>query len=84
MITPNFMVFRIHPSEYFETPSKFQDCSWEQEKELTVEVAVLSKCICCCCLVIKSRPTLCDPMDGSMPGFPVLHSFPELAQTHIH
>ena len=26
-----------------------------------------------CCSVTKSRPTLCDPMDGSTPGFPVLH-----------
>ena len=29
-------------------------------------------------------PTLCDPMDCSMPGFPVLHRLPELAQTHVH
>ena len=29
-------------------------------------------------------PTLCDPMDCSTPGFPVLHQFPELAQTHVH
>ena len=28
-------------------------------------------------------PTLCDPMDCSMPGFPVLHQLPELAQTHV-
>ena len=27
---------------------------------------------------------LCDPMDCSMPGFPVLHQLPELAQTHVH
>ena len=27
---------------------------------------------CCCCSVIKSRPTLCYPMDCSMPAFPVL------------
>ena len=26
----------------------------------------------------------CDPMDCSMPGFPVHHQLPELAQTHIH
>ena len=26
-------------------------------------------------------PTLCDPMDCSMPGFPVLHDLPEFAQT---
>ena len=27
---------------------------------------------------------LCDPMDCNMPGFPVHHQFPELAQTHVH
>ena len=27
---------------------------------------------------------LCDPMDCSTPGFPVLHYLPEFAQTHIH
>ena len=37
---------------------------------------------CCCCSVAQS--TLCDPMDCSMPGFPVLHHLPELAQTHVH
>ena len=29
-------------------------------------------------------PTLCDPMDCSMQGFPVYHQLPELAQTHVH
>ena len=29
-------------------------------------------------------PTLCDPMDCSTPGFPVLLYLPEFAQTHIH
>ena len=41
-----------------------------------------------CILVVvqslKSCPTLCDPMDCSMPGFPVLHNLPKLAQTHVH
>ena len=27
---------------------------------------------------------LFDPMDCSMPGFPVHHQLPELAQTHVH
>ena len=27
---------------------------------------------------------LCDPMDCSIPGFPVLHHLPEFAQTHVH
>ena len=34
--------------------------------------------------VTQSCLTLCDPMDCSMPGFPVYHQFPELAQTHVH
>ena len=34
--------------------------------------------------VAQSCLTLCHPMDCSMPGFPVLHHFPELAQTHVH
>ena len=36
------------------------------------------------CLGAQSCPTLCDPVDCSMPGFPVLHHLPELAQTHVH
>ena len=29
-------------------------------------------------------PTLCDPMDYSMPGFTVLHYLLEFAHTHVH
>ena len=35
-------------------------------------------------LVTQSCPTLCDPMDCSMPGFPVHHQLPEPAQTHVY
>ena len=34
--------------------------------------------------VTQSCPTLCDPMDCSMPGFRIHHQLPELAQTHVH
>jgi len=37
-----------------------------------------------CCSVTRLCSTLCDPMDCSTPGFPVLHHLPELAQTHVH
>ena len=37
-----------------------------------------------CCSVAKSRPTLCHPMDSSMPGFPVLHYLLKFAHTHVH
>ena len=33
--------------------------------------------------VAKSCPTLCDPMDCSMSGFPVLHSLPGFTQTNV-
>ena len=38
----------------------------------------------CCCSVAQSCPTLCNPMDCSTPGFPVLYHLPEFAQTHVH
>ena len=34
--------------------------------------------------VAQSCPTLCNPMDCTMPGFPVHHQLPEPAQTHVH
>ena len=32
--------------------------------------------------VAQLCPILCDPMDGSTPGFPVLHQLPKFVQTH--
>ena len=34
--------------------------------------------------VTQSCPTLCDPMDRSMPGLPVHYKFLEPTQTHVH
>ena len=34
--------------------------------------------------VAQSCPTLCNPMDCSMPDFPVHHQLPEFTQTHVH
>ena len=36
------------------------------------------------CSVTELCLTLCDPMDCSTPGFPVLRHLPEFAQTHVH
>jgi len=38
----------------------------------------------CCCSVAQSCLTLCNPMDCSRPGFPVLHHLREFTQTHVH
>ena len=37
-----------------------------------------------CYSVAQSCLTLCDPMECSTPGFPVLHHLTEFAQTHVH
>ena len=34
--------------------------------------------------IAQSCPTLCDPMNCSMPGVPVHHKLPEFTQTHAH
>ena len=36
------------------------------------------------CSVAKSCLNLCDPMDCSIPGFPVLRCLPQFAQTQVH
>ena len=37
----------------------------------------------CCCPVAKPCPIICDPMDRSTPGFPVLHHLLEFAQVSV-
>ena len=56
----------------------FLVCAHTRERVLSL-LALL-----CCCLVAQLCLTLCDPMDGSMPGFPVLQYLSEFAQTHVH
>ena len=34
--------------------------------------------------VAQSCPTLCDPMNRSMPGLPIHHQLPEFTQIHVH
>ena len=34
--------------------------------------------------VAQLCPTFCDPMDCGMPGLPVPHQLPKVAQTHVH
>ena len=49
---------------------------------VSIQVSWLySRCqmsLSCCCSVAQSCLILCDPMDHSTPGFPVLHHFLEL------
>ena len=56
---------------------------WDHWKSSGWDLA-LSLPYCCFYSVAKSCPTLCDPMNCSTPGFPVLLYCQEFAQTHIH
>ena len=44
---------------------------------------VIRLCFCCCSDTKSYLTLLCDPMDCSMPGFPVLHHLPKFAQIHV-
>ena len=52
------------------------------KQEANNTTAVVSPC--CCCSVAKLCLTLCNLMNCSMPGFPIIHYLPEFAQTHVH
>ena len=51
---------------------------------ITHSVKILVTITSCICSVAQSHPILCDPMDCSMPGFPVHHQLLEPTQTHVH
>ena len=50
-------------------------CGWQANAALQWQVSAYS--LASCCSVTQLCPTLCDPMDCSTPGFPVLHCLPE-------
>ena len=68
--------------QYASERGEGEICSSELSVRLSVDPLYL---ICChYCSVTKSCPTLCDPVDGSMPGSAVLPYLPESAQIHVH
>ena len=48
------------------------------------QVICLYMLIYCCFSVTQSCPTLCNPMNRSTSGLPVLHYLMEFTQTHVH
>ena len=59
--------------------SSFKRGIWKRLNTLYIPLLVQS-----CCSVTQSYWTLCNPMDCSMPGFPVLQYLLEFALTHVH
>ena len=63
-----------HKEQNFELSGRR---GWDDLRENSIETYTFSS-------VVQSCPTLCNPMDCSMPGLPVHHQLPELAQPHVH
>ena len=56
---------------------------WKSDVTHTWKTLIFTT-FCCYSSVTQSCPTRCNPMDCSMPRFPVLRCLPEFAQIHIH
>ena len=61
----------------FKRNIKMSECSWQALVSSGLWYIQFSS-------VTQSCPTLCDPMNHSMPGLPVHHNLPEFTQTHEH
>ena len=60
---------------------------WFQDDSSTLHlwcIWLLSLLYCEICCPVTKCLTLYDPMDWSMPGFPVLHYLLEFSQTHVY
>ena len=69
---------------WISIPDKWFHISEQNVLVSKMGMKLLSAHKLCCCPVVQSYLTLCDPMDCSTPGFPVLHHLSELAQTHVY
>ena len=72
-----------------EEPGGLQSMRSQKSQTRLIDSPAAAVCVygstsCRSCSGIQLCLTLCDPVDCSTPGFPVLHHLPELAQTHIH
>ena len=76
----------MHTCSWFTMLCWFQVCSIGTWK-LFAYFIFLTACISLfssVSSVAQSCPTLCDPMNRSVPGLPVHHQLPEFTQTHVH
>ena len=70
-----------------EKISGCQTCQWgdaQSTEDFQVSEIILYDGIMFSSVQSLSCVQLYDPMDCSMPGFPVHHQLPEFTQTHVH
>ena len=69
-----------HTIQYQKTPNN-PIKKWAEDSHFSEEVTQMVNQVRS---VVQSCPTLCDPVNCSMPGLPVHHQLPEFTQTHFH
>ena len=83
----------VGETQSWEDPVKYPQKHPSKQRVSCIELHILGStgvnCVNggsrgCCCSADKLCPTLCDPMDCSMPGYPVPHYLLEFAQIHVH
>ena len=67
-----------------KTGASFHSLQFTVSTENAKREQIVWTSYCFCCSVTKLCLTLCDHMDCSAPGSPVLHYFLELVQIHVH
>ena len=77
----NILSERLYQSPLLLTDSTFSSYKVSLRWRLTIPITLLGRLLS---LVAQSCLTLYDPMDCSMPGFPVHHQLLEFTQTHVH
>ena len=60
------------------------DCSHEIKGHLLLRRKVTTPSSVQFSSIAQSCPTLCDPMEGNMPGLPIHHQLLDPAQNHVH
>ena len=76
----NSTIYELYIPRFLVTTSNKNMESNESKNKI---IDCLNIMICCCCSsVTHSCPALCNPMDCSTPGSPVLHYLLEFVQSH--
>ena len=73
---------RLNP--FPETPRETNVSVYDSHSQNHMGIYLLSPSSVQFSSVAKSCPTLCNPMDCSIPGLPVHHQLLELVQIHVH
>ena len=60
------------------------DCSHEVKRRLFLGRKAMTNLAAAAAKSLQSCPTLCDPIESSPPGSPVIHYLLKLAQIHVH